>query len=67
MMSKKGQRVTELITSGVTLNKAETELVERYIWSTQTTVTPYQLNSVKGRVAVGLSPSLPVGGEPTPN
>jgi hypothetical protein len=51
-------KIKELITSGLTLTKSETELVERYIWSTQTPVSQYQLNSVKGRVAVGLPPSL---------
>jgi hypothetical protein len=48
----------ELINSGITLSKAETKLIEEYLWSTQTVVSPYQLNSAKGRLAVGLAPSF---------
>ena len=54
-------KLHELINSGITLTDKETEEVERLLWSSQTTMTSYQLNSARGRVAVGLTPSFPKG------
>jgi hypothetical protein len=44
----------QYINSGITLTDKEAQVVEDYIHSQQTTLTPYQLNSVKGRLALGL-------------
>jgi hypothetical protein len=52
------KRQHRLITSGKTLTAKETEEVERLLWSSQTSMTPYQLNSAIGRAAVGLPPSF---------
>ena len=51
----------ELITSGITLTDKEAAAVEEYLFSIQQPMTSYQLNSARGRVAVGLTPSFPKG------
>ena len=44
MMKRLTKRQNELINSGVTLTKKETEEVERLIWSRSQPVKPRQLN-----------------------
>ncbi len=51
--------IEELINSGAcsqatnkTLTKKEAEAVERHIWANSTTITPYQLKSLKGLAAI---------------
>jgi hypothetical protein len=52
------QHLYELINSGITLTDKEAALVEDFLFSIQSPVSSYQLNSVKGRLAVGLPSSL---------
>ena len=46
--------LNELINSGITLTNKEAQLVEEYIFSIQEKVSPYQLNSSRGRAVIGL-------------
>jgi hypothetical protein len=46
--------LNELINSGITLTDKEAQLVEEYIFSIQEKVSPYQLNSSRGRAVIGL-------------
>jgi hypothetical protein len=44
----------ELINSGITLTDKEAEQVEEYLFSIQSSVSSYQLNSARGRASLKL-------------
>jgi hypothetical protein len=58
---KHPKNVNELINSGITLTDTEAKRVEAYLYSIQSPMSRYQMDSAVGRVVAGLPRSFPKG------